>query len=104
TPRPTELRELTVNYHRTSERHAFDLHYLMDRYVPAVYITETAPVSTGEFEVSSHWELHAPEFTMWASDDRATALVSDYSINSPRVDGQVHYDVVDAGQARPEDL
>lgn len=103
TPEPTEARELTVGYHRASERHSFDMHFLMDRYVNAAYATQTEPVTRGEFELSTHWELYAPEFTMRVTGS-ASALDAEYAIGSPRVDGRKSYLVADAGRGMPEDV
>ncbi|WP_158289797.1 S8 family serine peptidase [Micromonospora sp. S4605] len=103
TPQPSEARQITIGYHRASGRHSFAVHYLLDRYVDAAYATETEPVTRGEFELSSHWELYAPEFTMKLAGVPAT-LEAEYSIGSPRIDGRRTYDLVDAGRATPQDV
>ncbi|HEU4946707.1 MAG TPA: S8 family serine peptidase [Kribbella sp.] len=103
TPQPTEARELTLGYHRTSEQHGFDLHYLLDRYVEDVYATETAPVTRGEFELSTHWELYAPEFTMQLTGS-SSPLEAEYTIGSPRIDGRRTYGLADAGRGTPDDV
>ncbi|GAA1617690.1 S8 family serine peptidase [Kribbella sancticallisti] len=103
TPHPTEARQITLGYHRTSEDHSFDMHYLLDRYVDAAYATETKPVTRGEFELSTHWELYAPEFTLQLDGSRTT-LAAEYSIGSPRIDGRRSYPLADAGRGTPEEV
>ncbi len=103
TPTPTESRELTLGYHRASESHSYDVHYLMDRYVDNVYLTPTAAVTRGEFEVSSHWELYAPEFEMTLPGS-AGPVHGEYTIGSPRLDGEHTLTMVDAGAGTPEDI
>ncbi|WP_109474154.1 S8 family peptidase [Ornithinimicrobium cavernae] len=103
TPQPTESRELTLGYHRASENHSYDVHYLMDRYVDNVYLSPTEEVARGEFEVSSHWELYAPEFGMSLSDN-GTGVAAEYTIGSPRLDGEHAFAMVDAGTGTPEEV
>ncbi|HEY0700286.1 MAG TPA: S8 family serine peptidase, partial [Micromonospora sp.] len=101
TPRDTEHRELTVGYHRAAEQHSFTIHYLLDRYVPTIFLGETDPVTRGELDVSEHWELYAPELRLSA---HRAPIEAEYALNSPRVDGTRTWKVADAGQARPSDL
>jgi subtilisin family serine protease len=101
TPRPTEHRELTLGYYRSSEDESFSVHYLMDRYVPTVYLGRTDPVSRGEMEVSEHWELYAAEFAMSRAGQ---PVATEYAIGSARVDGSKRWGLIDVGQARPSDL
>lgn len=103
TPLPTEPREITLGYYRDSEEHDYAMHYLLDEYVEAAYVTPTEPVSRGDFEVSAHWELYAPEFTM-TRQGSSVPIAAEYTIGSPRVDGKTKYVLADAGAATPEDL
>jgi hypothetical protein len=101
TPRDSEHREATLGYYRASERHSFSTHYLLDRYVPTVFLEATEPFERGELDVSEHWELYAPELEMTADGAQVEA---EYAIGSTRVDGTRSWGMVDAGQARPSDL
>jgi PA domain len=103
TPEPTESRELTLSYHRATAKHSYDMHYLMDRYVDAAYVTQTEPVTRGEFEVNSHWELYAPEFTMRLAGSDST-IDAEYTEGSPRIDGRKTFELVDVGRGTPEDV
>lgn len=103
TQEPSEQRGYTLAYYRAMGELSFQSSFLLSDPINRAFAAETQPVTDGEFEFYSKWDLRAPQLVTKLVKPHNQDFDADYMWGSRLIDGRLKLPLVYVGYGHPGD-